>query len=174
MAMTPVRVYGYEMLLLISLNHIVTEELNYKSLPAHTQDKVLNFFTSYATADMYGDCLLGEGNFGPLVAEFKNSDAAYILALDTRMSNEARKGATAEDLAEMLGCQELTNHEFKMQFCKSLFDAFCESQDELCKLAHQTVVNYMTRQIINQIEEALPAFLEERREAARNLMEYAA
>lgn len=174
--MLPVRVYGHEMLQLISLRHDVTEEFDYQDLDASTKDVVLIYFTANANKEMFGDCLLGEGNFGPLVAEFKTDPRAYIAALDCRMANEARKGASAEDLADLLGCEELTNEEAirRSDFGENLFDIFCKSHGEFYALASDLVAQYMTRQLVLQLEEALPAFLEERREAARNLMEYAA
>ena len=168
------KVYGRELLEFIARRHDVTAEFDYFDLDQHAQAQIINHFTALATSEMLAECLLGEGCFGPLAAEFLNSRAAYIMALDTRMSNAARKGATPDDLADMLGCQELTNAESKTKFGHDLFQVFCKSNDVFYELANEYVNHYMTRQLISQIEDALQPFLEARADYMRSITEDAA
>lgn len=161
------KTYGRELINAMSKAYWISEKFDFNFIEDAHKDRFTKVFLEICTQSYLCEALCGHSEFGPLVEPYISGSANYIKALDLAIKEKSALFSGAE-IAELMQCEALDNRDCERLTGMNLLQLFLTNPSAFYDLVCDSCNNYLSRVIAEQIAEALPAYLEERRQVMHN------
>lgn len=166
------KVFGRAILELLKAKGVeINTDFDFFKMEDSKRDLAVREFVNLSIDDeeLFNEGLVGHSEFGPFNKHFLAGPLCYCVALSNRL-REAVVFSDSEK-AELLQCQALDNSQCRKSKGINIFQLFNQSRDDFYDLVAYSFNEYAQHRLINQIEEALPAFLYDQNENSKLIAE---